>query len=215
MPDRLGFGASDPLREVVPFGDVAAATAAALEAVPIDRFDVLGVLTGSAEAIELALSVPKRVRRLLLVEVPLMSDADWASWPSFVRTTPALASDGSHLKQSWDFFAQAALAGGARELTGWRLEQVNEAVVDEQAAGPGWRHLYPALRDHPLEEKLGLLRQPTLIFQTASPIAAQTRRAIDALPLASVVDYGDIETLELVRARPQLLARKIEEFAAA
>src|SRR5690348_9007083 len=54
LPDRIGFGDSDELTGPLPMEQVAAATLDALDGLGVDRFDVVGIHTGSSEAIELA-----------------------------------------------------------------------------------------------------------------------------------------------------------------
>src|SRR5262249_33742839 len=76
-PDRLGFGASDHLVEPRPLEVYAQATAQALEAAaPSGQWDVLGIHSGSCEAIELARIEPERVRRIAIVAVPDLTEAE-------------------------------------------------------------------------------------------------------------------------------------------
>ena len=63
-PDRLGLGCSDHPAEPPSVSDYAMATVAALHGLRIDMFDVVGVHTGSTDAVELATAYPDRVSRI-------------------------------------------------------------------------------------------------------------------------------------------------------
>ena len=74
VPDRLGFGDSDRLAEPIPFPEYARATLCALDQLGLDRVDIVGIHTGSCEAVELAVRHPERVRRLAIVSTPAFTD---------------------------------------------------------------------------------------------------------------------------------------------
>jgi pimeloyl-ACP methyl ester carboxylesterase len=78
--DTPGYGMSDPAPEPQSILDYADAMADAHQALALPPVDLLGYHTGAAIALALAARHPARVRRLLLVAVPVFSAAERASF---------------------------------------------------------------------------------------------------------------------------------------
>ena len=70
-PDTMGYGGSDKPGQRIEIGDYASLIDQALDAAGEDRVDLLGYHTGALVAAELARLRPDRVRRLILIGVPL------------------------------------------------------------------------------------------------------------------------------------------------
>src|SRR5580700_2225638 len=75
-PDTPGFGESDPPASRSAIVDYAAAIGDFLETMRFRQIDVLGYHTGSLIAAEIAITRPKQVRRVVLVSVPLLTEAE-------------------------------------------------------------------------------------------------------------------------------------------
>ena len=76
-PDRLGYGFSDPPPWALSLEQYAQSTVDALKAAGIQgAIDLLGIHTGSIEAIEIAHQLGSRVRRVTVVGMPLFTSEE-------------------------------------------------------------------------------------------------------------------------------------------
>lgn len=75
-PDLPGFGESDGPATRPALGDYAAALADFVDTMRLRNFAVLGLRGGALLASELALSRPTQITRVILVSVPLLSEAE-------------------------------------------------------------------------------------------------------------------------------------------
>lgn len=100
--DTLGYGASEaPSTHRIE--TYAAGVLALMEAIGVDRFDLVGHHTGGAVAIEVAASAPDQVRRLVLSSTSYVDAEARAARQSRPHTLDAYTSrdDGSHLLELW------------------------------------------------------------------------------------------------------------------
>lgn len=100
--DTPGFGASDPLPgETLTVYDLAAATAAAMNALGLPPCPVYGTHTGAAIAVELGARHPERVSGLVMEGLPLFTDDEIATL--FVGYFAKMVPDplGGHLIATW------------------------------------------------------------------------------------------------------------------
>ncbi|MDY7106980.1 MAG: alpha/beta hydrolase [Actinomycetota bacterium] len=101
-PDLPGMGGSDDHPDGASIASYAAGVVDALDALGIDRFDLVGHHTGGVVAVEIAASHPGRVRRLVLSSTPWVDAANRAKR---VDRPPIDAvevrPDGSHLTELW------------------------------------------------------------------------------------------------------------------
>lgn len=201
-PDRLGFGASDRLSERRPLEAYAQATAQALDlAAPgaLAHFDVLGIHSGSCEAVELARIEPTRVRRVAIVAVPDLTDEERTAFKQTYRAPAAPADDGSHLAVYWAWWQAVATPD-------WGPELVHARVVDHLVAGPDVWWAYHAVFDYPLLERMHAVAQPQLVLAPHDDLWVQTERARDHLP-----DHADF--LELPELDYEVFTLAAEEMA--
>lgn len=176
-PDTPGYGDSDappspPSLE--DYADVLGRWIATLG----EPVDLLGYHTGAAIAVEVARRFPDRVRRLVLVSVPLFPEDTKAR----LRSAPpaALREDGSHLLEMWKSTMSVRPAAQS-------LEQVASTVADKQApAHSEWA--IRALVDYPLAERLAAVAQPALIVRPKDSLWEGTAQAAKLLPGATLVD---------------------------
>src|SRR6201996_6654977 len=114
-PDLPGFGDSDPPGSRPAIVDYAAAIGDFLETMRFRQIDVLGYHASSLIAAELAITRPKQVRRVVLVSVPVLTEAERESLKR-VAPPAAAAQDGSHLPGEWQRIAEIYGAGAPLEL---------------------------------------------------------------------------------------------------
>ncbi len=203
--DTLGMGRSAPPPGEASIEVYAQGAAALLEALGVDRADVMGHHTGGVIAVELAASRPDMVRRLVLTSTA------WVDAASRERRTsrPAIdhaetMADGSHLMTLWNRRRQ------------WYppdrpdvLERYIRDLID--ARDPEEGHL--AVGRYRMEDHIGLIDAPTLVvgasadpyaFGELEPVASRIAGATTA-----VVEGGTVGLLEDKAAE---LAELVQRF---
>ena len=101
-PDRLGYGFSDTGPEEPTIETYAEATMAVIDRAGWDRFDVLGIHTGSMEAVALGIGWPERVGRVAVVAVPVFSPEEASEIAAlYAQPRARPVADGSHLLEYW------------------------------------------------------------------------------------------------------------------
>jgi pimeloyl-ACP methyl ester carboxylesterase len=226
-PDRLGFGMSDPAPEDVDIPMWAEATLAVIDHFGVEQFDLVGTHTGTVEALEVATAYSDRVRRVVLVSIPLFNDEQNA----YLRTKgsealrPAPAEDGSHLAPKWR--AMVDLSEG-RYFQGYPLM----AWVNPDAPGAGrgkwsaelrqqfflWSQLgsthlaYAANFEYPLLESLRKIRQPLLVLNTQDDLWLFTAQARPLLPPQAI--YQEVPDLDMLAFElgPEEMSTRIRAF---
>ncbi len=168
-PDRPGFGFSDLPIRALSMTEYAQATLEALDALGVDRFDVLGTHTGSVEAVELAITYPRRVRRVVLVSIPAYTPAELEERRYRLAGVPPPAVDGSHLEWHWKRRFLYRTPPHDLALFQWRLLQ-------ELLAGPNVWWPYKAVFDYPMAERLAGVSQPVLVLGPHDDLWEQTER---------------------------------------
>jgi pimeloyl-ACP methyl ester carboxylesterase len=182
--DRRGSGLSDrgaPPGDAEPYLQDARTVA---DGLGLERFDLLGTLMGTIEAVAFAARSPDRIGRLVL-RAPVTGLADWATIPA-VRA--ALAS----MEQDWEFFfteafsqlvvgwgrpgAPAMAARLRQTTTGAELSGLVEAFRGLDLAG-----LYPRIRASTLVE-----HHPTYFFPDG-----YTRRIASWIDRCRLAIYSD------------------------
>ena len=170
-PDTLGNGHSSPPTPAEPdllyFAD---AHLRALDELGVERFDAYGAHTGAKIALELAITHPDRVRKLIFDGVSLRS-ADAADELISGIHAVEVDHDGTHLMRAWHLVRDAYLffpwfehtAQFRTELGLPDPESLHEEVVELLAAMRTY-HLseWAAIR-HMNQERLPLITVPTLV----------------------------------------------------
>lgn len=176
-PDRLGYGFSDPPSGGEPtLADYAANVLEVADALGLgDAFDVLGMHTGSLEAIELAHLAPRRVRRCAVVALPVFTAAERNELAqSFTAMRVLPVQDGSHLVEAWKARLQF------REPP-FHLADVQRRLVDYLLA-PWPGQAYAAVFGYDAVPRLRNLPVPLTVFSPDDDLAAITRRSGRLVP---------------------------------
>ncbi len=199
--DSPGYGNSDgPTSPTVE--DYAGAMSDVIDALGLDRIDLLGDRTGAKIAIELARSRPELVRRLVLISPVVWTDAERTQRREFAPET--LTKDGSHLAAMWTLnvglgMKERTLADLGRIFYS-RLQNYGKAHLGRRAAG-----IYKA------REALTELDKPIMVLRPADELWALTPRVAPYLTHADsrILDLPDwglgfvqvkaAETAELLR----------------
>lgn len=150
--DNLGHGLSAKHPDTMSITASAAAVAAVLAQERVEVVDVMGHLTGAFIAMELAISRPAVVRKLILSGL-LYLDADGRSMLAASVKAENVTMDRASLTQIWDRLA--GMLEGAANMS---------AVRDLINAG-GWDgHGHISMSKYPSVERMPLVRQEALVI---------------------------------------------------
>ena len=202
-PDTPGFGESDAPKKPPSIADYAGAIGDFIEQMRFRQVDLLGYHTGSSIAAELAILLPERVRRVVMVGVPVFNDAERAAfrrqpWPVPVR------EDGAHLAEEW------------QRTVRWRgpgvsLEQLAEGFADKLRNGPrAWWGASAAMQ-YPARDRLPHVVQPVLVIRPRDDLWEITERARALLTGASFVELPDYG-FGLFDVAADVVARHVRTF---
>lgn len=210
MIDRLGFGYSDPVAERRPFPEYARASLDAVDGLDIGRFDLLGIHTGTSEAVALREEAPERVRSVVLAALPVFSNEELHQFRSTYAHPPAVEEDGSHFAVIWERFRR-----WQGETPSWPTELTNERVLDDVRAWPSSAPTYASLFDYEIGERLRQISQPLLVMAPRDDIWVQTQRGLELLPEhAEVVDMSHL-THEIFAVHADTIAGHLRGFLGA
>jgi pimeloyl-ACP methyl ester carboxylesterase len=174
-PDRLGFGASDKPRTTLSMPEYAESTLDLLDALGAATVDLVGTHTGTVEAIELATRWPNRVRKVVLVALPVFTPQEVAQRKERFFRPPVPAEDGSHLQWHWQrrfLFREPP----------WDLPLFQWRLIEELIAAPALEQAYFAVYDYATAERLSAMAQPVLALAPHDDLLEITRRARPLLP---------------------------------
>ena len=161
-PDTLGNGHScrpqpaDPTLEYF-----AEAHLRALDALGIDRFDAYGAHTGAKIGLELAITHPDRVRKMILDAVSVRSSA--AADELLAGIQPfEVDDDGTHLMKAWHMVRDSYLffpwwkhtAEAKRDLGLPETQALHQEVLEMLASIRTYHLSYRAAIIHPNQERL-------------------------------------------------------------
>lgn len=186
-PDRLGYGFSDAPPWALSLEQYAQSTVDALKAAGVSGpLDLLGIHTGSIEAIEIAHQLGSQVRRVTAVGMPLFTAEEQQRQLEKYSEQPLRpASEGGHVLGAWR-------GGFAHRQPPYDLGDVHRRFVEHVlAANPG--AAFRAVCSYATEKKLRSLKAPLTVFAPHDDIIEQTERVKPLLKgTASYVDLPEL-----------------------
>jgi pimeloyl-ACP methyl ester carboxylesterase len=186
-PDRLGYGYSDAPPWALSLEQYAQSTVDGLKAAGMQgQIDLLGIHTGSIEAIEIANQLGSQVRRVALVGMPLFTDEEQQRQMEKYSEQPLRpATEGGHVLGAWR--GGFALRQPPYDLTDGHSRFIEHVL----AANPG--AAFRAACGYPVEKKLKSLKSPLVVFAPHDEIIQQTARVKPLLRSdAAYVDMPDV-----------------------
>ena len=209
MPDRIGYGDSDPAERPMSFQEFGTTTLEALDQLGVQQFDAAGIHSGGIEAVELAVAAPDRVRRVATITAPIFTDEELPAIKEMFGPPPELADDGSHLEFAWGWWKGA-------QPDGVELEVVQTWLVDHLKAWPNYWWTFVEALDYPLGDSLQRVTQPLLVMVPHDDIHEQTKRAIPLLPEgAQVIDLPHMtNVMAILSANVEETCGYLREFLA-
>lgn len=207
--DTPGFGASDGL----PGGQVSieawAQTAlGVLDALGLSEAAVVGHHTGAAIALEVAAAAPQRVSALVLSACPYVDAARREKHgKAQVVDDVEITADGAHLTELWRRRQPLYPAGDTELLTRF--------MIDALRAGPLAAEGHRAVNRYVMEERIGLVRCPTLVLAPradphAFPAAPRVAQAI----AGSVLHEVEGAMVPFPDQMPETFAALVRDFIA-
>lgn len=186
-PDRLGYGFSEAPPWALSLEQYAQSTIDGLKAAGMaGPVDLLGVHTGSIEAIEIAHQLGPQVRRLIVVGMPLFTAEEQQRQTEKYSEQPLRpATEGGHVLAAWR-------GCFAFRQPPYDLADVHRRFVEHVlAANPG--AAFRAAWGYAIDKKLKTLRAPLTVFAPHDDIIEQTQRVKPMLkPDATYVDLPDL-----------------------
>jgi pimeloyl-ACP methyl ester carboxylesterase len=202
-PDLPGFGDSDPPPARPTIVDYAAAIGDFLDSMRFRQIDVLGYHAGALVAAELAVTRPKQVRQVVLVSVPLLTDAEREAFRRAAPPAPPVP-DGSHLPLEWRRTAEAYGPGVPADV-------VARAFAEKLRNGTHSTWAASAAAQYPVRERLSLVTQPVLALRPRDDLWDTTQRLRDLIPRARYVDLPE-QGPALFETAPEVVADTTREF---
>jgi pimeloyl-ACP methyl ester carboxylesterase len=188
-PDRLGYGYSDAPPWGLSLEQYAQATIDGLKAAGMQGpIDLLGVHTGSIEAIEIAHQLGAQVRRVIAVGMPLFGvDEQQRQLEKYSEQPLRPAVEGGHVLGAWR-------GGLAWREPPYDLADAHRRFIEHVlATNPG--AAFRAACGYAIDKKLKSLRTPLVVFAPHDDILEQTQRVRPLLK--SDAQYVDLPDLKL------------------
>src|SRR5208283_5053625 len=186
-PDRLGYGFSDAPPWALSLEQYAQSTVDGLKAAGMaGPIDLLGMHTGSIEAIEIARQLGSQVRRLAVVGMPLFTAEEQQRQLEKYSEQPLRPlSDGGHVLAAWR-------GGFALREPPYDLPDTHRRFVEHVlAANPG--AAFRAACGYSVDKKLKTLKTPLTVFAPHDDIIEQTQRVKPLLKTGDAyVDLPDL-----------------------
>src|SRR5262249_33545826 len=152
--------------------DYAATIGDFLDTMRFRQIDVLGYQVGALIAAELAIARPKQVRRVVMVSVPVLNDAER---DGLRRSVWLPSEDGSQLVTEWRRTLESYGPGVALEA---RVRLFAEKL--KSALQASWA--LAATQQYASRERLALVTQSTLVLRPKDDFWEATARAREVLP---------------------------------
>ena len=196
--DLPGYGGSDAPEDVPSIADYTHIVPAVLDALGIEKADLLGHHTGAVVATEVALQYPDRINRLILNgPLPITEDER-----AFFKQTMAAEKtwvpreDGGHLVEQWQM--RVAAQPGVTDF-----DAVHRNVVAGAAAWPIAYYAHDAVFAYDHGAAMTKITHPCLVFSnTGDSIHAIAERTKDLRP---DFDWAELEggTFDIVDEQPE------------
>jgi pimeloyl-ACP methyl ester carboxylesterase len=200
-PDLPGFGESDPPPTRPTIADYAAAIGDFLDTMRFRQIDLLGYQAGTLIAAELAIARPKQIRRVVMVSVPVLNDAER---DAFRRGSSAPSEDGAHLLPEWKRTLESYGPGAPLDVRA-------RAFAEKLKSGihPTWA--LAAAQQYASRERLALVTQSALVLRPKDDFWEATLRARELLPKARFIDLPD-QGNGLFEVTPEVVVEVTREF---
>jgi pimeloyl-ACP methyl ester carboxylesterase len=190
-PDTPGYGASDAPPAPVEIPDYADEMLAVIDRLCADgtlasgRFDVLGYHTGSVIAASMAERFPDRVRRVVMVSLPVYSAQARAQKLAGLESWPQPDVEAANVMAMWQRMQRLF---DPRLDIAWK----QESLVENLRCGSRAPWAYASVYRHDLAATLANVRQPALVLNPEDDLWHQTREGAAHLPHARLEELPGV-----------------------
>ena len=197
-PDYPGYGGSDEPPERATIGIYAIAMVELLENYPVDEpVDVLGFHTGCLVAVEMALLVPDRIRRLVLCDVPYFTPEEQAAFGAKMASPTKLTGELDSLAGTWTFNVES-------RIDSVPMPRTINLLAEHLRAFPNDHHGFGAAFGYDCVNRFAELGADTVVLATRSGLLDATHAAADAIRDARLVDVEDVTTAVFESGAPAI-----------
>ena len=166
--DSPGFGHSDPTPEPPLIPDYSAAMSDVVDALGIERADLIGFHTGSKVALELGRQRPDVVNKAILISIAYWTPDEIKNREVIIKA-PEIKEDGSHLKKAWDGSMRWSMTGRTPMMLAklFYAHTINPAITH-------WGH--QAAYQYDVEAAMDEIKQPILVLNPEDDLWNETPR---------------------------------------
>jgi pimeloyl-ACP methyl ester carboxylesterase len=201
--DHIGYGDSDKPAAYPGIEGYAKAVVDFLDAMALDKVDLLGFHTGSGIAVEVAAAYPERIHRLMVCGLPDVREEDRAKKLAALHPT-SVTPDGAYLDK---------LKQGLQSLYHfWGWDFAHAYGIDFLKAAPNDHWGHQAVFEMKVRERIPLVRAPTLLFCSANDAFVRFQSELGQLfQNVETAVIAESEKFPLVN-QPEISRRLIESF---
>jgi len=204
--DTIGYGDSYKPKKNCTIEDYAKGVVTFLNSLGISIVSLVGHHTGGVIALEVAASYPERVDKLVLSAVPYVDEEERLKRRSKkVVDSYELKNDGTHLLDLW--------RGRQPFYPPNRPDLLMRFIMDAIKAGEKVVEGHLAVSNYRMEDKVGLIRCPTLLIcGTEDPFSyPHMERLAAAIPKSKTlaIEGG---TVAIVEQMPEKFAKVVLDF---
>jgi pimeloyl-ACP methyl ester carboxylesterase len=201
-PDLPGHGSSDIPGGRFTVADLSSAIGDFLDSLRVRSVDLFGYQLGALIAAELAVTRPAQIRRVMLWGVPVYGPQDRTL--AVQQQSQVAREDGSDVSDEWRRLVERRGAGSP-------IAALAEDFGDRLRAGPNAAKAFGAAVDYPVNERLPLVKQSTLVLRPRDEYWEQAPRVRSSLPNSNLLDLPDYGA-GFLSAAPQRFASIAKEF---
>ena len=157
--DTMGYGESDAFAHEYSIEEYSQSVVSFLGALDIKKINIVGFLTGSIIAVEVAAAYPHLVDKLILGSCPYMKpEVRQARLSDPFYQYIDISEDGSHLLEIWNRY----------RLPQTKPESLQSMVLGYLMAGKRAEDAHLSVIRYGIEERLPLIKSPTLFITGGS-----------------------------------------------
>jgi len=186
--DTPGYGDSDRPDTPPNMKDYARNAIKVLDSLGIkEPVDTLGYHTGTLIAVEMSISEPERVHKMILAGIPVYPSERLPGLYKKYAKPDILKEDGSHLTSKWNFAIQTMKVGMS-------LEAAQAHYSDSMQAMPESTQAYYSVFSYPGYERLPLVPRPSLFVSINGSLKQETIDAQKVTPRSDIIYLDDVTT---------------------
>ena len=202
-PDFLGNGDSDPAPHAYDVLEHAQTMISFMDALGIKKASVVGQHVGGKVGLEMAVTWPERVSKLVLSSIGYYGgEGKNIKDPPNFRGRVEIKTDGSHLMEWWQ---RSAIWGHPLDIT-------HDRTVEYIKAGPRGEEIHWAGHDYDPRPRLPLVRCPTLVLSATRDTFCVVAPNIHKLVPGSKLKIIENGPIDIDRVWPKEFAEAVLEF---